>query len=49
MTDRSVEAYDAPQLVELGSLHEHTLTLKDFTGDDGIILVPPGITLGDVS
>jgi hypothetical protein len=40
--------YEAPEISEIGTLHELTLTVKDFTGVDGTIL-QPNTPLGDVS
>lgn len=39
--------YEAPSIVEIGTLHELTLQSKDFTGSDGIDLL--GIPLGPAS
>lgn len=40
--------YNAPAITRIGTLHELTLQNKDFTGNDGIVLIP-NIQLGDVS
>jgi hypothetical protein len=45
----SEPTYEAPAIVEIGTLHDLTLTAtKDFTGIDGEILAPD-IPLGNVS
>jgi hypothetical protein len=41
------DAYEAPQLVEIGTLHELTLQDKDFGGDDGLSFL--GQTIGNNS
>jgi hypothetical protein len=45
-------AYEAPSIVEIGTLQELTLQNKDTTGLDGISLIIPGnppVPLGPVS
>jgi hypothetical protein len=41
------EAYETPQLVEIGTLHELTLQDKDFGGDDGFTFM--GAAIGNNS
>ncbi|MEO8692737.1 MAG: lasso RiPP family leader peptide-containing protein [Acidimicrobiales bacterium] len=44
----TVSTYEAPQITEIGTLHELTLTIpKDFTGDDGFAI--NGQPIGPVS
>jgi hypothetical protein len=44
MTER---LYEAPSIVEIGTLHELTLANKDFTGSDGVnLIIPPNNPLG---
>lgn len=33
-------AYEAPSMTPIGTLHELTLQTKDFSGSDGISLIP---------
>ncbi|TQN37947.1 hypothetical protein FHU33_4620 [Blastococcus colisei] len=42
-----MENYEAPQIVEIGSLHELTLQDKDFSGNDGFTLM--GQAIGNAS
>jgi hypothetical protein len=43
-------AYERPSVEDLGTLRDLTeLTLKDFTGADGVVLQPSGVPLGPVS
>lgn len=41
------DVYEAPQLVEIGSLHELTLQDKDSTGNDGFTFL--GQVIGNAS
>ena len=48
--------YEAPEIAEIGTLHELTLTTKTFGGADGVLLDPdgpggpaPGVPFGFVS
>jgi len=47
--------YEAPEIAEIGTLHELTLTTKTTGGADGVIFDPdgggpnPGVPIGPVS
>ena len=34
--------YEAPEIAEIGTLHELTLSVKTFGGADGVLLDPDG-------